>query len=283
VDGGKYFGDVGFFGPDEGKGGKFLLLPPGYAGAVPKDCYVYRSGTNNVFIFLRSFYQDAHDLKPAVALVERSRIYPLDGKATARLMTFPDASGVPANMLPVSDGNAFAQLKQLVDSEGAGLGGPDWLGVLAAIGIVKGKPFNPDAHTRQILDWAAKTAYKMSRVVAYEDHASGISYRVYPDRSCWLNPFADGTPANLGGAKDLAWNYVAGAYPYLALDARIWMFSNYYSLSPGMVSQPVAPAGQYPCRHVLVGDALRGRECFGSRQWPAFPVARFQGQARAER
>jgi hypothetical protein len=245
VDGGKYFGDIGFFGPDEGKGGKFLLLPPGYAGAVPKDCYVYRSGTNNVFIFLRSFYQDAHDLKPAVALVERSRIYPLDGKATARLMTFPDASGVPANMLPVSDGNAFAQLKQLVDSEGAGLGGPDWLGVLAAIGIVKGKPFNPDAHTRQILDWAAKTAYKMSRVVAYEDHASGISYRVYPDRSCWLNPFADGTPANLGGAKDLAWNYVAGAYPYLALDARIWMFSNYYSLSPGMVSQSPGKGAKY--------------------------------------
>jgi hypothetical protein len=245
VDGGKYFGDIGFFGPDEGKGGKFLLLPPGYTGAVPKDCFVYRSGTNNVFIFLRSFYQDAHDLKPAVALVERSRIYPLDGKATARLMTFPDASGVPANMLPVSDGNAFAQLKQLVDSEGAGLGGPDWLGVLAAIGIVKGKPFNPDAHTRQILDWAAKTAYKMSRVVAYEDHASGISYRVYPDRSCWLNPFADGTPANLGGAKDLAWNYVAGAYPYLALDARIWMFSNYYSLSPGMVSQSPGKGAKY--------------------------------------
>jgi hypothetical protein len=245
VDGGKYFGDIGFFGPDEGKGGKFLLLPPGYTGAVPKDCFVYRSGTNNVFIFLRSFYQDAHDLKPAVALVERSRIYPLDGKATARLMTFPDASGVPANMLPVSDGNAFAQLKQLVDSEGAGLGGPDWLGVLAAIGIVKGKPFNSDAHTRQILDRAARTAYKMSRVVAYEDHASGISYRVYPDRICWLNPFADGTPANLGGAKDLAWNYVAGAYPYLALDARIWMFSNYYSLSPGMVSQSPGKGAKY--------------------------------------
>jgi hypothetical protein len=245
VDGGKYFGDVGFFGPDEGKGGKFLLLPPGYAGAVPKDCYVYRSGTNNVFIFLRSFYQDAHDLKPAVALVERSRIYPLDGKATARLMTFPDASGVPASMLPVSDGTAFDQLKRLVDSEGAGLGGPDWLGMLAAIGIVKGKPFNSDAHTRQILDRAARTAYKMSRVVAYEDHASGISYRVYPDRICWLNPFADGTPANLGGAKDLAWNYVAGAYPYLALDARIWMFSNYYSLSPGMVSQSPGKGAKY--------------------------------------
>ena len=177
--------------------------------------------------------------------MERSRIYPLDGKATARLMTFPDASGVPASMLPVSDGTAFDQLKRLVDSEGAGLGGPDWLGMLAAIGIVKGKPFNSDAHTRQILDRAARTAYKMSRVVAYEDHASGISYRVYPDRIRWLNPFADGTPANLGGAKDLAWNYVAGAYPYLALDARIWMFSNYYSLSPGMVSQSPGKGAEY--------------------------------------
>ena len=36
VDGGKFFGDVGFFGPDAGKGGKFLMLPPGYKGAVPE-------------------------------------------------------------------------------------------------------------------------------------------------------------------------------------------------------------------------------------------------------
>ena len=72
-----------------------------------------------MFIFLRSFYQDPKDLTPAVALVERSKIYPLNGKDTAKPMQFPDASGVPANMLPVSDGSAFDQLKQLVDSEGA--------------------------------------------------------------------------------------------------------------------------------------------------------------------
>ena len=29
VDGGKYSGDVGLFGPDQGKGGKFVILPPG--------------------------------------------------------------------------------------------------------------------------------------------------------------------------------------------------------------------------------------------------------------
>jgi hypothetical protein len=245
VDGGKFFGDVGLFGPDEGKGGKFLLLPPGYAGPVPEGYFVYRSATNNVFIFLRSFYQDPKTLTPAVALVEQSKIYPLNGKATAKPMQFPDASGVPANMLPVSDGSAFDQLKQLVDSEGATLADSDWLGMLAAIGIVKGQPFTPDAKTQAILDRAAKTAYKMSRVVGFEDKASGLSLRVYPDRCCWLNPFADGTPANLGGSKDLAWRNVAGAYPYLALDARIWMFTDYYSLSPGMVSQTPGKGAKY--------------------------------------
>ncbi|HXY07874.1 MAG TPA: DUF1254 domain-containing protein [Terriglobales bacterium] len=43
VDGGKFFGDVGLPGPDAGKGGKFLLLPPGYQGPIPGDHYVYRS------------------------------------------------------------------------------------------------------------------------------------------------------------------------------------------------------------------------------------------------
>src|SRR5580700_9735957 len=51
IDGHAYFGDVGLPGPDAGKGGKFLLLPPGYTGAVPDGVYAYRSGTNNVFVF----------------------------------------------------------------------------------------------------------------------------------------------------------------------------------------------------------------------------------------
>jgi len=245
VDGGKFFGDVGFFGPDAGKGGKFLLLPPNYTGKVPEGYFVYRSGTYNVFIFLRSFYQDPKNLGPAVALVEQSKIYPLNGKNGTSPMQFPDASGVPANMLPVSNGSVFDQLKQLVDSEDANLAESDWLGMLAAIGIAKGQPFHPDAPTRKILDRAATTAYKMSRVVGFEDHASGLSLLVYPDRHCWLNPFADGTPTNLGGSKDLAWTKVDGAYPYLALDARIWMFTDYYSLSPGMVSQSPGKGAKY--------------------------------------
>ena len=56
-------------------------------------------------------------------------------------MKFPDASGVPANMLPISDATAFDQLKKLVDAEGPHLADPDWMGMLAGLGIVKGEPF----------------------------------------------------------------------------------------------------------------------------------------------
>ena len=166
-----------------GKGGKFLLLPPGYKGAVPEGYYVYRSGTNNVFIFLRGFYEDPKNLTPAVAHLEKTKIYPLNGEAGAKPMKFPDASGVPVNMLPISDGSAFDQLKRLVDREGDNLAGPDWLGMLAAIGIVKGKPFTPDAHTREILDRAAKTAYKMSRVIGFEEVVDGLSMQDLPGPS----------------------------------------------------------------------------------------------------
>jgi hypothetical protein len=50
--------------------------------------------------------------------MEQAKIYPLGGEASAKPMQFPDASGVPVNMLPTSDDTAFDQLKLLVDSEG---------------------------------------------------------------------------------------------------------------------------------------------------------------------
>jgi hypothetical protein len=242
VDGGRFFGDVGLPGPDGGKGGTLLLLPPGYEGAVPEDCFVYRSPTNNVFVFLRAFYQDPNNLTPAVALIERSRIYPLNGKEIAKPMQFPDASGVPVNMLPISDGRAFDELKKLVESEAANLADSDALGMLASIGIATGRPFAPDAKTRAILDHAAKTAYKTSRVIGFDETVAGRSLRIYPDRR-WINPMADATPEKLAGPFDLGWRRVAGGY--LDLDARIWFFTNYYSVSPGMLSQTPGRGAKY--------------------------------------
>ena len=97
-----------------------------------------------------------------------------------------------------------------------------------------------------IRDQAAKTAYKTSRVIGLEDMVGGLSYRVYPDRR-WLNPFADGTPANPGGAKNTSWMNIAGAYPYLDIDARIWMFTDlsFPKITSGRIDDAVRPRWEW--------------------------------------
>ncbi len=273
VDGGEYFGDIGFFGPDQGKGGNILIVPPGYEGEIPEGYFVYRSGTNNVFIFLRSFFKDPKDLAPAVERLEQSKIYPLGKKDSALPMEFPDGSGRSINMLPRSDATAFDQLKYLVDTEGSNSAGPDWLGMLAMVGIKKGEPFKPDAKTRAILDAAAKTAYKTSRVIAFQEMVGGRSYRVYPDRH-WLNPFADGTPDNPGGRLDVTW--MRPAEGYRDLDARIWMFTDYYSMSPGMISQTAGKGAKYMIAFVdSEGTPLSGGSSYRLRLPEDVPAENF--------
>lgn len=51
----RWAGDVGITGPDKGKGGKYLLLPPGYKGDVPKGYFVVRPATYNVWVPWRTF------------------------------------------------------------------------------------------------------------------------------------------------------------------------------------------------------------------------------------
>ncbi|WP_324353009.1 DUF1254 domain-containing protein [Methyloceanibacter sp.] len=274
VDGGTFFGDVGLPGPDAGKGGKFLVLPPGYDGDVPEGYYVYRSGTNNLFIFLRAFYQDPDDLTPAVKLMEQAKIYPLNLPEDERKpMKFPNASGVSANMLPRSDATAFEQLKWLVDSEGESLASADGLGLLANVGIIAGRPFEPNAKQRTILDAAAKTAYKTSRVIGTQPEIGGRDLRVYKDRK-WVNPINNVTEPGAEKTLDLTWrNKAAGFYE---IEPRVWMFTDYYSLSPGMVSLTPGKGAFYVIAFEDAdGDALSGDASYKVTLPPDVPAELF--------
>ncbi len=274
VDGGKFFGDVGLPGPDAGKGGKFLILPPGYDGDVPEGYYVYRSGTKNVFIFLRAFYQDPADLSPAVSLMEQVKIYPLNlPEADRKAMEFPNASGVPANMLPHSDFSAFEQLKWLADKEGEDLASADGLGLLANIGIIAGRPFAPDDETRAILNAAAKTAYNTSRVIGMKSEIGGRDLRVWKDRQ-WVNPINNVSAPGPDKTLDLTWrNKAAGFYE---IEPRAWMFTNYYSISPGMVSQNPGKGAAYEIAfNDADGKPLSGDESYKVTLPPKVPAGLF--------
>jgi hypothetical protein len=269
----QFSGDVGYFGPDQGKGGKYLILPPSFDAVIPSGHFPFHSATNNVFVFLRSFYQDANNLRPAVDLMESVRVRPLNANSDVRPMVFPDGSGVALNMLPVSDARAFDQLKQLVDSEGNEFVDPDWRGMLAAFGIIKGQPFTPNAATRTLLYRAAKSGYKTSRVIGFQEVVADRSLRVYPDLH-WVNPISDGTPANPGGSLDLEWHRKNGGY--LDLDTRIWFFTNYYSVSPGMISQVPGKGAMYMISFTdREGIALSGGSSYRIKLPPNIPIANF--------
>jgi hypothetical protein len=177
--------DFGLPGPDRGEGGKYLILPPGYDGPLPEGgFYVARSRTTRVLLLGRSFMEN-NDPKPAVELIKKTtRIYPyeaggqgtsiaefLSGKAKlGKIMpppppVFHEGSGKVISTIPPSDFSAYELLNELVQQEPATTIDAELMGSLAAIGIVKGKPFAPDARMKKILTEAVALANATSRTL----------------------------------------------------------------------------------------------------------------------
>ena len=46
----RWVADIGITGADQGKGGKYLVLPPGYEGKVPSGYFVVRPNTFGNFM-----------------------------------------------------------------------------------------------------------------------------------------------------------------------------------------------------------------------------------------
>jgi len=75
-------------------------------------------------------------------------------------MSFAPANAQPANMLFPQDGSYFEMLSRFIDAEYVDPADLYMRGMLHMIGIEKGKPFQPDAAMRTMLDQAAKTGFK---------------------------------------------------------------------------------------------------------------------------
>ena len=68
---------------------------------------------------------------------------------------FVEASGKAFNTIPPSDYSFFEMINANIQQEPADSYSTELAGQLAAIGIVKGKPFAPDARMKKILTEAA--------------------------------------------------------------------------------------------------------------------------------
>jgi hypothetical protein len=153
--------DVGPAGVDKGKGGKYLILPPGYKDKVPDGYIAMPSNTYQGFAILRSNPKSGSDadVAKAVAYAKRVKFYPLSLAANPPATTFVDSIDVVFDANITYDLRFFQSLDRVVQIE-------PWLerdraiiDTLKSIGIEKGKPFRPDAKTQKILKEAAREAH----------------------------------------------------------------------------------------------------------------------------
>jgi hypothetical protein len=261
IDGRVWCGDVGLPGPDHGKGGKYLVLPPDYEGTPPAGYLTLRSRTYGVFVFWRGFFKDPKQLEEPVRVMEQTRIYPPGKRDSAKPMQFPNASAVPADMLYPTDSSAFDVLARFIDHEYVDPTEMYMRGMLATLGIEKGKPFNPDQHLRELLDQGAKTAFRMGHTIIYEPLALVSNPLFYNDRR-WENIF----PGNA--------TFTASTFDYI--DPRAAFFTLAYSTSPGMAVSMVDVGAKYPVTFVDAnGDFLRGANNYKLNLPKDIPAALF--------
>jgi hypothetical protein len=109
--------DFGNAGPDKGKGGKFLILPPGYKGQVPAGYIVARSPTFNNLLFWRGFLVNGSPKPAADSIKKTFRVYPLGQEANAPKMTFVNGSGKEMNTIHANNFSFYEEINQVVQEE----------------------------------------------------------------------------------------------------------------------------------------------------------------------
>jgi hypothetical protein len=152
--------DIGPAGVDKGKGGKCLILPPGYKEKIPDGYIAMPSGNFQGYALVRSILQTGDDagVAKAVAYAKRLKLYPLSQAANPPATTFIDASDVVFEANIAYDVRFFESLDRTVQREPWLTRDKAMIDTLKTIGIEKGKPFKPDEPTRRTLNAAADEA-----------------------------------------------------------------------------------------------------------------------------
>jgi hypothetical protein len=268
--------DFGLPGPDRGEGGKYLFVPPGYKGDLPGGGYfVEKMRTTRATVLGRAFLEK-NDPKPVVARIKNTlKIYPylpggygtsigsaLEGKVTLARMPdhkmdwaflrpeepakFMEGTGKVMNTVPPNDYSYFELINDLVQKEPVGALDPEIMGSLAAIGIVKGKPFNPDARVKKILTDAAAIGTAAARTLNWRARpAEGWAY--YPGSSWTTMLWAGGynfetPPPEVSADGKITVNPPTGAR---TLNSRTAMFFYATYITPAMIMRLTGIGSQY--------------------------------------
>jgi hypothetical protein len=253
----KFLVDFGFVGPDKGKGGNYIFLPPGYSGDLPEGYFVVKSPSYRVFIMMRGFGDIGTGEQAVDYFRQNLKIYPL---ATGpRQGNYINTNGVGLNTLVPEDGSAFEMLNEIIQYEPKELFGAEQLGRLATLGIIYGQPINPDERMQRILDQGAKLGAAMCRAIVFDSRNPDSKY--WTDRH-WEKMYLYNTTFVRDGVSDI--------------DARIrWHYSGVV-VSPFLISAtPGAGTAYVTTFRDNNGQYLDGNKNYRLHLSPNVPVKNF--------
>ena len=262
-----YMTDLGVAGPDKGKGGKYLVLPPDYQGDVPKGYFVVQSKTSGVWLFMRGYLDKTLPLEKAIPKASANirdtlKVYPLSTAKNPPAMEFINFSGKAVKTVLPNDYSFFEKLHSLIQEEPEDYLGAEIKGQLAAIGIVKGKPFNPDARMKNILTDAAAIGNAAARAISYSPREPG-QFVYDKNNSAWVTVYANkDTTYTKNGARNL--------------DARVFFHFGYICVSPAMAVTMAGKGSDYAMAAVdSEKKTLDGSKTYKLHLPPNVPVKDF--------
>jgi hypothetical protein len=259
----RYVTDIGPAGPDKGKGGKYLVLPPGYEGVVPDGYFVVRPRTYEHWLLLRT------SIKDGLAVAEKRvkdhlKVYPLSKAKNPPKMEWVTGSGVAYNTVHANDYTFYEHVDEVIQKEPLDAIDVETRGLLASIGIQKGKPFAPDARMKRILTDAVAIGNAAARTTVWHPRVDGTleGLELYPGKnSKWM--MVHGCDARHGA-------HHSGSRVGLRHRIRRWKQPAFRRVEA--VSAP--PASESPGRRFLGTDGLRHPDTLDARYKPAKPDRR---------
>jgi hypothetical protein len=189
---------------------------------------------------------------------------------------FIELSGAAFNTILPNDYSYWEIVNELVQQEPPGSGDPELLGLLAAVGIVHGQPFDPDQRMRKILEDAVVVGNATARTVSFAPRAEeDVAY--YPG-SAWFNRlFAGGyeflDPPPQITAKGVVPSQSDGARK---LNPRTWFFYVATGITPAMCMYLTGIGSQYLlATRDSGGEFLDGGRGYRLTLPPGIPESRF--------
>ncbi len=243
--------DMGAPGPDRGKGGKYLILPPGYEGDVPEGYFSVESPTYVNWLPLRGFLVDGKTDAAVEMWTNGLKIYPLSRKDNPPQLEVVNGTGIVMNTIHANDETFFEEIAEVIQREPLEFLDDELRGNLASIGIEKGREFAPDARMRAILKDGVAIANATARALAFRPRSETIY--IYGQESAWFTAFD-------GGNYQWLLNDGNGGRNR---DARTLFFYIATVNTPAMVMQMIGVGSQY----ALAAVDSKGRYLDGAKDY----------------